>query len=312
MTTTLSARGLQKSFGDVQALAGLDLSVEEGRCLGLLGPNGAGKTTTIEILEGLQDPDAGEVELFGKRWKDARSEIQERIGCQLQETHLPDKLKVTEVLEIFAGLYRTARPASELVTLLDLGEKTGAFVKDLSGGQRQRLALGCALIHSPTLLFLDEPTSGLDASGRRRVWEIVRDFKAQGGTVLLTTHYMEEAAELADDVVIIDHGRALVSGTPDELVRGLESESFVELACTGPNAEALAAAFEALPEVQSLTRDDGSFRIGARAVEKLLPRLFATVQEHGLTVIDLNVHHPTLEDVFLQLTGRGLREEVVA
>ena len=204
--------------GDVVAVAGIDLSIATGECFGLLGPNGAGKTTTVEILEGVAEPTSGTVELFGLTWrKDARA-LRERIGVALQETRLADKASVEETLQLFRSFYRRPRPLDTLLDEVQLQEKRHAWVVKLSGGQRQRLALACALVGDPEILFLDEPTTGLDPQSRRQVWELVSAYKARGGTVLLTTHYMEEAERLCDRVAVVDHGRIIEQGTPRGLI----------------------------------------------------------------------------------------------
>jgi ABC-2 type transport system ATP-binding protein len=222
--------------GDVVAVDGLDLTIAKGECFGLLGPNGAGKTTTVEILEGVAEPTSGTVELFGLTWRKDGQALRERIGVALQETRLAEKATVEETLELFRSFYRAPRPLRVLLDEVQLGEKRDAWVSKLSGGQRQRLALACALVGDPEILFLDEPTTGLDPQSRRQVWELVSAYKGRGGTVLLTTHYMEEAERLCDRVAVVDHGRVIREGTPrgliDELVgtpEGTLEDVFVAL-----------------------------------------------------------------------------------
>ncbi len=212
-------RGLKKSFGDVCAVDGLDLTIHAGECFGLLGPNGAGKTTTIEILEGLTDESAGEVQLFGMTWKTDAARLRERLGISLQETHLPERLTVRETVRLFRSFFRKGRDVEETIELVALGEKASARYETLSGGQKQRLAVACALVGSPDLLFLDEPTTGLDPQSRRLLWEVIRTFRRGGGTVVLTTHYMDEAEELCDRIGIVDHGKLIAIGTPEDLIR---------------------------------------------------------------------------------------------
>ena len=308
---SIRARGLVKSFGDVRAVDGLDLDVRPGRCLAILGPNGAGKTTTIEMLEGLVEPDEGETALFGLTWKRDARRIRERIGVQLQETLLPDKLRVTEVLRLFRSLYPSGRSVDEVLDLVGLVHKRRAMVVELSGGQRQRLSLGCALVHRPDALFLDEPTTGLDPAARRRVWELIAEFKRGGGTVLLTTHFMEEAALLADEVVILDRGACLMRGTPREIVDSLGAESILELevsSADGGEPRLSEADLAGLPEVLSVRNAAGRWHVGARSFERVLPALSRTLAERDLEIVDLNVHRPSLEDVFLSLTGRELHD----
>ena len=302
------ARGLAKAFGDVVAVDGIDLDAPPGACLALLGPNGAGKTTTIEMLEGLQQPDRGRVDVLGLRWDTDGERIRQRIGVQLQEAQLPDKLRVHEVLRVFRSLYPDGRTVAEMLDLIGLSEKRRALVSELSGGQRQRLSLACALIHRPEVLFLDEPTTGLDPQARHRVWELVEDFKRGGGTVLLTTHFMTEAERLADRVMVVDKGKVLAEGTPAELVASLGAESIVAIELGGADPAELATAVAALADVTSAEAREGRLRVGARGFERALPAVLELLAARGATVIDLGVHRPTLEDVFLSLTGRGLRD----
>src|ERR671914_1443378 len=226
----LSVRNLRKSYGSVLAVDGLDLEVQRGECFGLLGPNGAGKTTTIEICEGLTAPDVGDVEVLGRRWKTDERELRELLGIQLQDTQLAEKLTVEETLRLFRSFYKRGRDVADVLGVVQLEEKRRGRVGTLSGGQKQRLALACAIVGDPELLFLDEPTTGLDPQSRRQLWELVEQLKAAGRTILLTTHYMEEAERLADRVAIVDHGRVIALGTPRELIASLGTEHVVELA----------------------------------------------------------------------------------
>ncbi|HEX8926265.1 MAG TPA: ABC transporter ATP-binding protein, partial [Terriglobales bacterium] len=222
-------RDLRKTYeGKVEAVRGIDLTIYAGQCFGLLGPNGAGKTTTIEVLEGLLEPTAGHVEIFGKSWARDERTLRELIGISLQETRLGEKLTVRETVELFAGFYKQSRNVDQVLEELSLTEKASARVGKLSGGQRQRLAIATALVASPKILFLDEPTTGLDPQSRRQVWEIVRGFQKQGGTVLLTTHYMDEAERLCDYISIVDHGKVIAAGTPAELISGVGGHHRVE------------------------------------------------------------------------------------
>ena len=314
-TESIKARGLVKAFGDLVAVDGLDFDAAPGRCLGILGPNGAGKTTTIEMLEGVVRPDRGVIVIFGLSWEHDAARIRERIGVQLQETNLPDKLRVAEALRVFRSFYLDGRPnvrtVDEVLDLIGLDEKRGDFVADLSGGQRQRLSLGCALVHRPDVLFLDEPTTGLDPQGRRRIWEIVEEFKQSGGTVFLTTHFMEEAERLADELLILDHGKCLMHGTPAEIVDSLGAESILEIHVSGADGSDPVlpeGALRELPDVLSVQAAAGRLRIGAKSFERVLPAALGVLNEAHLTPTDINVHRPTLEDVFLSLTGRELRD----
>ena len=307
-TPALRCAGLVKRYGPVVAVDGLDLEVRRGECFGLLGPNGAGKTTTVEILEGLNAPDAGEVEVLGERWLGDGLALRARLGVQLQETKFPEKLKVSEVLALFRSFYPRGLDVAEILAVVALEEKAGAAVRTLSGGQKQRLSLAVALVGDPELLFLDEPTTGLDPQSRLQAWEIVEGLKARGRTVLLTTHYMEEAARLCDRVAIVDHGKVIALGTPRELIASLGAEHVIEFAVaegpSAPTAEALAA----LPSVEAVRHDSGSWRLTVREVHRAVPGLLAALADSGAETTHLSTHHATLEDVFMSLTGRRLRD----
>jgi ABC-2 type transport system ATP-binding protein len=303
----LRCRGLVKRYGDVVAVAGLDLDVFRGECFGMLGPNGAGKTTTVEIFEGLRPADAGEVEVLGERWHGDGLALRSRLGIQLQETKFQDKLRVREVLELFRSFYPAGLGVGEALALVGLQEKAASYVRPLSGGQKQRLSLACALVGNPELLFLDEPTTGLDPQSRRQTWDIVEGLKARGRTVLLTTHYMEEAARLCDRVAIVDHGKVIALGTPRELIASLGAEHVVEFAADAeatPAVETLAA----LPSVERVTLEAGSWRLTVREVHRAVPALLASLAQRGASPTQLTTHHATLEDVFMSLTGRSLRD----
>jgi ABC-2 type transport system ATP-binding protein len=311
-STPIWARGLVKTFGDVVAVDGIDLQAEPGTCLGLLGPNGAGKTTTIEMLEGLQRPDHGTINVLGMSWEQDAEAIQRRIGVQIQDSELPDKLRVHEVLRVFRSLYPGGGDIDGMLETIGLSDKRRALVSELSGGQRQRLSLACGLIHGPEVLFLDEPTTGLDPQGRRMIWELVEGFKERGGTVLLTTHFMEEAERLADRLLIIDDGKRLAEGTPREIVGSLQADSILEITLGAPDGAAAAEesveTVRGLDDVRSVQASDGRLRIGVESFERVLPEVVRHLSERGLAVADLGVHRPTLEDVFVSLTGRGLRD----
>ena len=303
--------GLVKRFGDVVAVAGLDLTVEVGECFGLLGPNGAGKTTTIEILEGLTLPDAGTVEVLGMHWDDGDRgrALRERLGIQLQDTQLGDKLTVAETVQLFRSFYRRTHTVDEVLALVQLEEKRGARVGTLSGGQKQRLAIACALVSRPELLFLDEPTTGLDPQSRRQLWDIIGKFRAGGNTVLLTTHYMEEAERLCDRVAIMDHGRVIALGSPRQLIASLGADHVVEFALAdGVETSALLPELQALAGVRSVRPGTDRVSLTVSEVHRALPALMALVERRGGELSMLVTHHATLDDVFLALTGRQLRD----
>ena len=307
--SAVRCRGLVKRYGDVVALAGLDLDVLSGECFGMLGPNGAGKTTTVEIFEGLRDPDAGDVEVLGQHWRADGYALRARLGIQLQETKFPEKLRVSEVVTLFRSFYPRGLGVADVLALVGLEEKAGAQVRTLSGGQKQRLSLGCALVGDPDLLFLDEPTTGLDPQSRRQTWEIVEGLRARGRTVLLTTHYMEEAARLCDRVAVVDHGKVIALGTPRELIASLGAEHVVEFAVAeGAAAKVTEDVLNALPTVERAAREEGSWRLTVREVHRAVPALLAALDAHGAEPTHLTTHHATLEDVFMTLTGRRLRD----
>ena len=238
MPAAIECRDLRKTYdGKVEAVRGLNLRIERGECFGLLGPNGAGKTTTIEILEGLLDPTSGEVMILGHTWQKNQREVREWLGISLQETRLSEKLTVRETIDLFASFYREPRSADDVLDDLQLGEKADAFVGKLSGGQRQRLAVATALVGNPRILFLDEPTTGLDPQSRRQLWDIIRSFQRNGGTVLLTTHYMDEAERLCDRLAIVDHGEIITEGTPSELIERLGGHHVVEFEASGNSSD---------------------------------------------------------------------------
>ncbi len=303
--SAIVCRGLTKRYGDVEAVRGLDLEVARGECFGLLGPNGAGKTTTIEILEGLLEPTGGDVLVLGRSWDGDHAELRERIGITLQDTRLTDKLTVEETFRLFASFYRRGADAKELLAKVQLEEKRAARYETLSGGQKQRVAVGCALAGDPELLFLDEPTSGLDPQSRRSLWDLVLDFKAKGGTVLLTTHYMDEAEKLCDRIGVVDHGVCIATGSPSDLIRSLGGDEIIDFTADG--AVALAD-LEALPGVAAAREEAGGFVLTTGRLHETLPALFAHLDASGARLERLSTHRATLEDVFVHLTGKSLRE----
>ena len=307
-TLTLDVRGLVKRYGDVVAVDGLDLAVHAGECFGLLGPNGAGKTTTIEICEGLLAPDAGEVRVLGLDWKRNEMALRERLGIQLQESQFGEKITVEETIRLFRSFYENGLEVEEVLGMVQLEEKRKARVGTLSGGQKQRLSVACALVGDPDLVFLDEPTTGLDPQSLRQLWDLVDRMRQRGRTILLTTHYMEEAERLCDHVAIVDKGKVIALGTPRELIRSLGAEQVVH--CELANGDGLPLdAFRVLPGVISARVDAGSYALQVNAAHETIPALLGLLGSHGTSLTELRTHSPTLEDVFVSLTGRHLREE---
>ena len=310
MATAIHCRDLRKTYdGKVEAVRGLSLDITTGECFGLLGTNGAGKITTIEILEGLLPPTSGEVTILGHSWERNPREVREWLGISLQETRLSEKLSVRETLILFSSFYREPRPASEVLEELQLTEKADTWVGKLSGGQRQRLAVATALVGNPKILFLDEPTTGLDPQSRRQLWDIIRRFQSAGGTVLLTTHYMDEAERLCDRLAIIDHGQVIAEGTPADLIERLGGHHVVEFAVSGNSDGATLDIWRALPGVESVRHDDGFFSLNVRAPHLTIPALLEAVEHRGSQLLHLTTRQASLEDVFVRLTGRHLREE---
>ncbi|HSP34207.1 MAG TPA: ABC transporter ATP-binding protein [Thermoanaerobaculia bacterium] len=301
----ISCRGLRKYYPDVKAVDGLDLAITRGECFGLLGPNGAGKTTTIEILEGLTKPDGGDVELLGMSWKSHERELRERIGISLQETQLNEKLTVGETLRLFRSFYKSGRNHEQLMRDLSLDEKKNARVGKLSGGQKQRLAVACALVGDPDILFLDEPTTGLDPQSRLQLWEVVTKFRAKGGTILLTTHYMDEAQRLCDRIGIVDHGHLIALGTPKELIAKLEAANIVEFT-SDPAIES--DSFCRVNGFHGCTRRGEGWLLRVDSLAEAVPQVIAAVEKGGAKLRTLTTHEATLEDLFVSLTGRELRD----
>jgi ABC-2 type transport system ATP-binding protein len=302
--------GVVKRYGDVVAVDGLDLEVRQGECLGLLGPNGAGKTTTIEILEGLLRPDAGDVEVLGGRWGAGGDRaLRQRLGVQLQETRLHEKLTVEETLALFRSFYTEGRSVDDVLGLVELESKRASLVGRLSGGQRQRLAVGCALVNRPALLFLDEPTTGLDPQSRRQLWALLETFRRDGGTILLTTHYMNEAEELCDRVAIVDCGKVIAVAPPEVLIATLGAEHVIEFALTTGYSPATLEMLRHLPGVRDALLEPETIALIVEQVHLTLPALMAALTERQIGLSMLTTHHATLEDVFVSLTGRHLRDE---
>jgi ABC-2 type transport system ATP-binding protein len=304
----LQVRNLRKAYKDVVAVDGLDLEVRTGECFGLLGPNGAGKTTTVEICEGLNTPDSGEVLVLGRQWGNHDRELRQRLGISLQETQFSEKLTVDETVQLFRSFYDRGPSPSDVIAMVQLQEKAGSRVGGLSGGQKQRLALACALVGDPELLFLDEPTTGLDPQSRRQLWELIEQFKADGRSILLTTHYMDEAERLCDRVAIVDHGRMIALGAPSALIERLEAEHVVEFALVPP-ATLDEAVVRQIEGVCAAGRRNGTYVLQVTELHRVMPALLQELRRQGAQLTELRTHSATLEDVFVSLTGRHLRDE---
>jgi ABC-2 type transport system ATP-binding protein len=304
----LRVQNLRKAYKDVVAVDGIDLEVRAGECFGLLGPNGAGKTTTIEVCEGLLDADSGDVELLGLHWHSNANELRQKLGIQLQETQLSEKLTVQETIRLFRSFYRQGPEVSAVIALVQLEEKRNSRVGTLSGGQKQRLALACALVGDPDLLFLDEPTTGLDPQARRQLWDLIDEFKLAGRTILLTTHYMDEAERLCDNVAIMDHGKVIARGTPRELIASIGVEHVVEFSA-GSVAKPLDVEAMKIEGVRSVRTENGSVLMQVTELHRSVPALLGELARQGVPLTELRTHSATLEDVFVALTGRHLRDE---
>jgi ABC-2 type transport system ATP-binding protein len=313
MRTSRSGNALQvsnlcKAYQDVVAVDGLDLEVYLGECFGLLGPNGAGKTTTVEICEGLNEPDEGEVLVLGRRWGADDRALRELLGISLQETQFSEKLTVGETVHLFRSFYSRGATPEAVIAMVQLQEKARSRVGQLSGGQKQRLALACALVGNPELLFLDEPTTGLDPQSRRQLWELIEGFKADGRSILLTTHYMDEAERLCDRVAIMDHGRVIALGTPGELIARLRAEHVLEFALAD-NAPIDETPLRRLDGVCAADRRNGTYRLQVEELHRAMPALLHELRRQGAQLAELKTHSATLEDVFVSLTGRHLRDD---
>ncbi len=314
MNNAISCRNLHKEYrtraGSVPALCGLDLQVESAECFGLLGPNGAGKTTTVEILEGLLDPTSGEIRILGHCWGQGQdAELRQRIGMTLQETRFQEKLTVLEIVRLFRSFYHQGLEPAEVLDLVSLGEKSSAWVRELSGGQRQRLAVATGLVGLPELLFLDEPTTGLDPQARRQLWDVVESLKTRGTSILLTTHYMDEAERLCDRVAVIDKGRVIALGTPRQLIRELGGQEVVEFEL---DQELSPQQLEECPVRQdgldSIRSEGEHYTLTVDEVHRSIPALLSWLETEGRHLARLTTRRANLEDVFVQLTGRHLRD----
>src|ERR1700676_1878476 len=307
--SALRVRQLRKAYKDVVAVDGLDLEVQAGECFGLLGPNGAGKTTTVEICEGLTPPDSGEVEVLGWKWSSDATHLRQRLGIQLQDTQLSEKLTVHETVRLFRSFFRQGADASAIIARVQLEEKQNSRVGDLSGGQKQRLALACALVGDPDFLFLDEPTTGLDPQARRQLWELIEEFKGSGRTILLTTHYMDEAERLCERVAIMDNGKQIALGSPRELIASTCAEHMVAFSA-GANSHALdIPLLRRIEGVRDVRSENGTVEMQVTELHLAVPALLAELTRQNIPLTELSTHSATLEDVFVSLTGRHLRDE---
>jgi ABC-2 type transport system ATP-binding protein len=301
----IEVRGLRKRYGDVTAVDGLDLVMRRGECFGLLGPNGAGKTTTVEILEGLNEPSDGDVQVLGRRWTTDEAWLRTRLGISLQETHLQERLTVAETIRLFRSFYDHGKDVEALMKLVSLEEKRDAWFTKLSGGQKQRLAVACALVGDPELLFLDEPTTGLDPQSRRQLWDIINGLRTEGRSVLLTTHYMDEAERLCDRVGIVDKGKMIALGTPADLIASLGGQQVIEFTSDRPVDE---LELGKIPGVRAARHVADGYALTVDEVHVSIPALLDFLEKIGAPLTRLSTHHATLEDVFVSLTGRQLRE----
>jgi len=307
--SALRVRQLRKAYKDVVAVDDLNLEIHAGECFGLLGPNGAGKTTTVEICEGLTEPDSGEVEVLGMSWSSHAAQLRQRLGIQLQDTQLSEKLTAHETVRLFRSFYKQGADASEVIARVQLEEKQNSRVGDLSGGQKQRLALACALVGDPDFLFLDEPTTGLDPQARRQLWDLIEEFKKSGRTILLTTHYMDEAERLCDRVAIVDHGKEIALGTPRELIASTCADQMVEFTAGSISHTLDVAALRRVEGVREVRTQNDAVLLQVAELHTSVPALLAELTRQNVPLTEFRTHSATLEDVFVTLTGRHLRDE---
>jgi ABC-2 type transport system ATP-binding protein len=310
MAAAVVVKDLEKKYGNVEAVRGISFEIETGECFGLLGPNGAGKTTTIEILEGLLEPTAGDVRILGMDWAHDEEAIRQRLGVCLQQTVLSEKLTIGETVALFRSFYREGNDPKETIADVGLTEKAGARVGTLSGGQKQRLAVACALVADPEVLFLDEPTTGLDPQSRRGLWDLVNELKARKRTVVLTTHYMDEAERLCDRIAVVDQGKIIAFGSPPELIASLGGEHVVEVVfgrgqARGERPENV----EKVPGVSATEVGDAFLSLTIAEPHVAIPALLELLESQGFALEGLRTRHASLEDVFMKLTGRHLRDE---
>jgi ABC-2 type transport system ATP-binding protein len=301
----LQVENLVKRYGNVEAVRGVSFAVDEGEVFGLLGPNGAGKTTTIEILEGLRDPDSGTLSVCGLNPQTNSQELKHEIGAALQSTSLPDKIRVMEALRLFAGFYKRRKNPEELLKRFGLEEKRNTFYSQLSGGQKQRLALAMALVNDPKVLFFDEPTAGLDPQVRREIYDVIEELRRDKKTILITTHYIEEAERLCDRVAIVDHGNVIALGTPRELKTRSANTTRIEVRLSKPATDGVLKTLEGVVDAREL---DGSYVLHSQRPPKTIVDLVKHLEAQNNELVSLEIASPSLEDVFIELTGRRLRD----
>jgi len=301
----IEIKGLKKSYGTVKAVDGISFYVKKGQVFTLLGPNGAGKTTTIEILEGLKESDAGQIEFFNRKVDKIGSKEKEDIGVLLQKNNYIEKVKVKEMLKMFSSFYKKSLPVNDILEKIALKEKEDSFVENLSGGQQQRLSIGLALINDPKILYLDEPTTGLDPQARRNLWDLIEGLKDEGKTIFLTTHYMDEAEKLSDYVYIMDQGKIIADGTPEELIDNLGQENVIDFARNGLEDNQIAKLKEHYPEIKINPEE---ISVYVKDLSTALPGLISWGERTEFKLDNLKIRRPNLEDVFIELTGKGLRD----
>ena len=301
----IQVENLTKRYGDVEAVRGISFAVEEGEVFGLLGPNGAGKTSTIEILEGLRTPDGGKLSVCGYDPRTHADELKHEIGAALQSTSLPDKIRVAEAIRLFASFYKRRRNVDDLLKRFGLEEKRNAFYSSLSGGQKQRLAIAMALVNDPKVLFLDEPTAGLDPQVRREIYDVIEELKNEKKTIVLTTHYIEEAEKLCDRVAIVDHGKLIIEGTPRALKQGSADKTRIEVRLAKPESNDTLKCLDGVSDCRDI---NGAFVLHCQRPPQAIVALVKHLEAQGNELVSLEIASPSLEDVFIELTGRRLRD----
>jgi ABC-2 type transport system ATP-binding protein len=301
----LHVENLTKRYGEVEAVRGISFSVEEGEVFGLLGPNGAGKTSTIEILEGLRTGDGGTVSVCGYDPRTHGEELKHEIGAALQSTSLPDKIRVSEAIRLFASFYKRRRNVDDLLKRFGLEEKRNAFYSQLSGGQKQRLALAMALVNDPKVVFLDEPTAGLDPQVRREIYHVIEELRCDKKTIVLTTHYIEEAERLCDRVAIVDHGKLITEGTPRQLKQSSADKTRIEVRLAKPESETELRGLDGVSDCRAINE---GYVLHCHRAPQAIVSLVKHLEAQGNELVSLEIATPSLEDVFIELTGRRLRD----